>query len=407
MTHPIAPFDETYMADPHAVHRKLRDSAPVHRVVLPTGDSAWVVTRETDVRRLHTDPRLSIDKRSARDGYKGFSLPPRLDANLLNMDPPDHTRLRRLVSHAFTRRRIDSLQHKVQDEADRLLDRLTGRDHADLIAEFSVPLPLNMIGDLLGIPADDRHRFRGWTEILVAPDPERPQQAKQVVVNMEQFFVDLIADKRAMPSDDFVSDLIAVRDAGDRLTEDELLCLAFLLFWAGYESSVHLIGNSLLALLDHPRQLAALRTAPDIGDTAIEELLRYAAPNQFAIRRFPTEDITIGGVTIRAGDTVLLGRASANRDPRRFDNPDSLDLTREDNPHLALGHGVHYCLGAPLARLEARIAIGSLLRRLPTFQLAIPRQQVRWRVSFREHGLQALPVTFAQGGLSPRLSGVQ
>ncbi|MFE9581885.1 cytochrome P450 [Nocardia sp. NPDC006044] len=210
---------------------------------------------------------------------------------------------------------------------------------------------------------------------------------------MAQFMVDLVAAKRAAPADDFLSDLIAVRDAGDVLTENELVSLVFLIFWAGYENAVKLIGKSVLALLDNPEQLAALRvTAPSMSDSAVEELLRYAHPSQFAIRRFPTEDITIGDVRIPAGETVLLGTASANRDPLFVPDPDTLDLSRQDNPHLALGHGIHYCLGAPLARLETRIAIGSLLHRFSRIELAIPRGEIRWRSSFREHGLHALPV---------------
>lgn len=393
MTSPIAPFDADYLLDPYVVHGKLRDSAPVHRVELPDGTEAWFVTREADVRRALADPRLSIDKRSSRTGHKGFALPPVFEANLLNTDPPDHTRLRRLVSHAFTRRRVDSLQGKIQAETDALLDRMAGREKSELVTEFAAPLPLTVIGDLLGIPSGDRERFRGWTNALLSPDPSQPQQAKHAVVQMAEFMVDLVAAKRSTPADDFLSDLIAVRDAGDALTENELVSLAFLIFWAGYENGFKLIGKGVLALLDHPDQLAALRaTAPAVSDSAVEELLRYAHPSQFAIRRFPTEDIIIGDVRIPAGATVLLGTASADRDPSLVSNPDTLDLTRTDNPHLALGHGIHYCLGAPLARLETRIAIGSLLHRFPRIELAIPRDQIRWRSSFREHGLAALPL---------------
>ncbi|QBS45197.1 cytochrome P450 [Nocardia sp. CS682] len=394
LTSPIAPFDEDYLLDPHVVHRKLRESAPVHRIALPGGAEAWLVTREADVRRAHTDPRLSIDRRSSRAGYTGFKLPPVLDANLLNLDAPDHTRLRRLVSHAFTRQRIESLHDKVQGEVDVLLDRIADRAQSDLVADFAAPLPLSVISDLLGVPNENRERFRTWTNTMLAADPNDPQQAKQAIVNMEQFIVDLVAIKRAAPVDDFLSDLIAVRDAGEVLTENELVSLAFLIFWAGYQSAVELIGKAVLALLDNPEQLALLRrTAPAVSSSAVEELLRYAHPSQFAIRRFPTEDITIGGVRIPAGDTVLLGTASANRDPAFVPDPDTLDLMRADNAHLALGHGIHYCLGAPLARLETRIAIGSLLHRFPRIELAIPREEIRWCPSFREHGLQALPVT--------------
>ncbi|MFI6172754.1 cytochrome P450 [Nocardia sp. NPDC051052] len=393
MTSPIAPFDADYLLDPYAVHRELRDSAPVHRIELPGGAQAWLVTRAADVRQAHSDSRLSIAKSSSRDGYKGFALSPVLDANLLNIDPPDHTRLRRLVSHAFTRQRMQSLQGKIQAETDVLLDRIVDRAQPELIADFAAPLPLTVISDLLGIVSEDRAQFRTWTNTLLAPDPNEPRQAKQAVVNMERFMVDLVATKRATPADDFLSDLITVRDAGDGLTEDELVALAFLIFWAGYQNAVEFIGKAVLALLDNPDQLAALRiTAPLVSDAALEELLRYSHANQFAIRRFPTEDITIGGVRIPAGDTVLLGTASANRDPALTPDPDTLDLTRAENPHLSFGNGIHYCLGAPLARLEGRIAIGSLLHRFPRIELAIPREEIRWRSSFREHGLAALPL---------------
>ncbi|MEU7142021.1 cytochrome P450 [Nocardia sp. NPDC046473] len=393
MTAPIAPFDAEYLLDPHVVHRKLRESAPVHRVVLPGGAEAWLVTRAADVRNALTDSRFSIDKSSSRDGYKGFRLPPVLDANLLNIDAPDHTRLRRLVSHAFTRQRVGSLQDKIQAETDVLLDRIADRAQPELIADFAAPLPLTVINDLLGIVSEDREQFRNWTNTMLAPDPNEPQQAKRAVVDMERFIVDLVATKRATPADDFLSDLIAVRDAGDELTEDELVSLAFLIFWGGYQNGVEFIGKAVLALLDNPDQLAELRiTAPEVSGAALEELLRYSHPSQFAVRRFPTEDITISGVRIPAGDTVLLGIASANRDPSFVPDPDRLDLTRVDNPHLAFGNGIHYCLGAPLARLEARIAIGSLVHRFPRIELAIPRDQIRWRSSFREHGLAALPL---------------
>ncbi|MBF6059423.1 cytochrome P450 [Nocardia terpenica] len=393
VTSPLAPFDETYVSDKHAVHRELRDNGAVQRVTLPDGSQAWLVTRESDVRRAFTDPRLSLNKKSSAGGYAGFSLPPALDANLLNIDPPDHTRLRKLVSHAFTRRRVDSLRGKVQAVTDHHLDRIADRESVDLIAEFATPLPLTVIGDLLGVPAQDRELFRGWASSLLAPDPSKPHHMRQAISSMERFLLDLVADKREKPTDDFLSDLIAVRDEGDLLTENELVSLAFLLLWAGYETTLHLIGNAILALIDNPQQLAALRSAPEISDRALEELVRYAHPNQYAIRRFPTEDITISGLRITAGDTVLLGIASANRDPQAIPNPDTLDLARKESPHFTFGLGIHYCLGAPLARLETRIAIESLLRRFPHIALAVPRDQIRWRHSFRQHGLQALPVT--------------
>ncbi|MFC9127353.1 cytochrome P450 [Streptomyces sp. NPDC057099] len=383
------------LEDPHGVYRRLRESAPVHRTAGPDGSPAWLVTRYEDVRAALADPRLSLDKANAREGsYRGLSLPPALDANLLNMDPPDHTRIRRLVARAFTTRRVEHLRAPIRRTADRLLDALGPHGTADLIAAYAAPLPITVICALLGVPDDHRRDFRAWTDALVAPDPARPAAAKEAVVAMLGFFTDLIAAKRAEPADDLLSDLIAVRDEGDRLTEDELMSLAFLILFAGYENTVQLIGNAVLGLLEHPEQLAALRTDPARIPAAVEEFARHEGPVLLAIRRFPTEDMTIGGVTVPAGETVLLSLAAANRDPARFPDPDRLDLGRDTSGHLALGHGIHHCLGAPLARAETEIALAALLERFP--DLALATDAPRWRPSLRARGLVALPVTYAE-----------
>ncbi|MFG2790885.1 cytochrome P450 [Streptomyces sp. NPDC048419] len=380
---------------PYDVYRRLRETAPVHRITGPDGTPAWVVTRYDDVRAALADPRLSLDKRHATAGtYKGFSLPPALDANLLNMDPPDHTRVRRLVGRAFTPRRVQQLRTPIRETADRLLDALGTRGTTDLVATYAAPLPITVICDLLGIPGHHRRDFREWTDTLVAPDPARPEAGKEAVVAMLGFFTRLLADKRAEPADDLLSDLIAVRDEGDRLSEDELMSLAFLILFAGYENTVQLIGNSVLALLQHPEQLAAVREDPARLAGTVEEFIRYEAPALFAIRRFPVEDVTIAGVTIPAGETVWVSPSAANRDPDRFPDPDRLDLTRDASGHLALGHGIHYCLGAPLARAETEIALATLLERFP--ELALADDGIRWRRSLRARGLVALPVTYAQ-----------
>ncbi|GAA3791806.1 cytochrome P450 [Streptomyces coacervatus] len=379
---------------PYDVYRRLRDTAPVHRIAGPDGTPAWLVTRYDDVRAVLADPRLSLDKRHAVPGtYKGFSLPPALDANLLNMDPPDHTRIRRLVGRAFTTRRIEALRTPIRRTADQLLDALGPHGTADLIAAYAAPLPVTVICDLLGIP--DRHRldFRVWTDALVAPDPAAPPEAaKEAVVALLGYFTLLLADKRGEPADDLLSDLIAVRDEGDRLSEDELMSLAFLILFAGYENTVQLIGNAVLALLQHPEQLAALRKDLSQLPAAVQEFLRYEGPALLAIRRFPVEDVTIGGVTIPAGETVWVSPAAADRDPARFPDPDRLDLSRDASGHLALGHGIHYCLGAPLARAETEIAVAALLERFP--ELALADQEVHWRRSLRARGLVELPVTY-------------
>ncbi|GAX50592.1 cytochrome P450 family protein [Streptomyces olivochromogenes] len=380
---------------PYAVYDRLRDTAPVHRVAGTDGNPAWLVTRYEDVREALANPLLSMDKKHALPGgYQGLSLPPALDANLLNMEAPDHTRIRRLVVRAFTSRRIEQLRTPVRETADRLLDAFGPHGSADLMTAYAAPLPITVICDLLGIPGEHRRDFRAWTDVLVAPDPTRPGAAKEAVAAMLGFLTQLLADKRKKPADDLLSDLIAVRDEGDRLTEDELMSLAFLILFAGYENTVQLIGNAILGLLTHPDQLAALRANPERFPNAVEEFARHEGPALLAIRRFPVEDVTIGAVTVPAGETVLLSLAAANRDPARFPDPERLDLGRDASGHLALGRGIHYCVGAPLARLETEIAVSALLERLPDLALDTDPAELRWRPSLRARGLLALPVTY-------------
>ncbi|MFD3436364.1 cytochrome P450 [Streptomyces sp. NPDC058685] len=384
------------LTDPYAVYARLRETASVRRITGPDGSPAWIVTRYEDVRQALADPRLSLDKRHALPGgYRGFALPPALDANLLNMDPPDHTRIRRFVTQAFTTRRIEELRTPVRRIADELLDAVAPHGRADLVAAYAAPLPIAVICELLGVPPHSRRDFRDWTDALVAPDPAQPGRAGQAIGSMLGFFHELLAHKRAEPADDLLSALIAVREEGeDRLSEDELMSLAFLILFAGYENTVQLIGNAVLALLRHPDELAALRADPTRIGSAVEELARYDGPALLAIRRFPVEDVTIGGVTVPAGETVLLSLASADRDPARFPEPDRLDLSRDTAGHLALGHGIHYCLGAPLARLETGVALSALLERFPRLALDTAESELRRRPSARARGLISLPVRF-------------
>ncbi|WP_284574083.1 cytochrome P450 [Streptomyces sp. 2P-4] len=385
---------------PYSAYEKLRDAAPVCRITGTDGMPAWLVTRYDDVRAALADPRLSLDKAHANEGsYRGLSLPPALDANLLNMDPPDHTRIRKLVSRAFTPRRTEQLRAPIRATADRLLDDLGPAGTADFVAAYAAPLPVIVICDLLGIPEDRRLDFRAWTDTLIAPDPSRPRAAKEAVVSMLGFLTELIGHKRSRPADDLLSDLIAVRDSdGDRLGEDELMSLAFLILFAGYENTVQLIGNAVHALLEHPAQLELLRRDPARLPAAVEEFARYEGPALLAIRRFPTEDVTIAGVTVPAGETVLLSLSAANRDPARFSRPDILDTGRDTSGHLALGHGIHYCLGAPLARAETEIALAALLERFPVLEAAgAPRR----RPSLRARGLAELPVRYAAEAALP------
>jgi cytochrome P450 len=388
------PFDSAFMINPFPTWTRLREAGPAHRVTMPDGAPVWLVTRYADVRAALADPRMSLSrKHSHGTGYKGLSLPPELDANLLNMDPPNHTRLRRLVSKAFTSSRVENLCGQIQDVANELLDAIASKGRADLIASFAAPLSITVICNMLGVPIEDGHDFRSWTNALVAPDLDRSADAKTAGLAMLRYLVTLIARKRSKQNNDLLAGLIAARDNEDRLTENELVSLVFLILSAGYETSINLIGNGILTLLLRPKQLAELRVESKLLSPMVEELLRYDGPASLAIRRFPVEEVEIGGVKIPAGDTVLLSLASANRDPSRFANPDGLDGRRADNPHLAFGYGIHYCLGAPLARLEGEIAIGTVLRRFPALALAVPADQLRWRASVRSHSLRDLPVT--------------
>lgn len=392
--------DPAFMADPYTAYARWRQAGPVHRTATPDGQQVWIVTRYDDIRTALADPRLSLSKTHARPGsYQGFSLPPALDANLLNLDPPDHTRIRGLVAKAFTPGRVESLRPPIEQHADALLDAIADRGHADLIEEYAALLPLTVIGELLGVPAGPRADFRRWTSAMLAPDPAKPSAMKEAIGGIVKLLAGLIAAKRASPGGDLLSAMISARDDEDKLSEDELLSLAFLILGAGYENSIHLIGNSILALLSSPHlaaelPLAELAATGSLPGPVLEELIRFADPNQYAIRRFATEDLSIGGVPIPAGETILLGVASANRDPSRFPEPDRLDPARAGNPHLSFGRGIHYCLGAPLAKLETEVALGKLLRRLPGLTLAAKPDELRWRPSFRSRGLLELPVTW-------------
>ncbi|WP_327412033.1 cytochrome P450 family protein [Streptomyces sp. NBC_01233] len=389
------PFGESFSRDPHAVYAELRAAGSVHRVALPDGSPVWLVTHEADVRAGLSDQRLSVNKRHSSTGFSGFSLPPALDRNLLNIDPDDHLRLRRLVAKGFTARHVevlrDSIGAAVDGQVAQLAAEIADNGEADLVAGFARPLPLRVIGALLDIPAGDQERFAAWVSTMLSPRSR--EGLVQAIGDIHRFLVDLVALRRAAPRDDLLSSLIAARDEEDRLTEDELVSLAFLILGAGSENVQHVISAGVLTLVEHPEQLAELRARPARMADAVEELLRYTSPNQTAIRRFPTGAVEIGGVRIPAGDTVLFSLASAHRDPARYPEPDRFDIDRADKAHLALGHGMHYCLGAPLARLQLTLALGSLVERLPHLRLARPADRLRWHSTFRFRALQDLPVT--------------
>jgi cytochrome P450 len=388
-------FGDDYFQDPQAAFARLRASTPAAPVVMPEGGRAWIITRYDDVRAALADPRLAKDwvAHMTPEGFDINADPVRayLNRHLLNMDPPDHTRLRRLVVKAFTARRVAALRPRIADITAELLDGMAGSDEVDLIEAFAFPLPVTVICELIGIPARDRENFREWSGTLLSSRGTH-EQYRAAAVAMYEYFMKLVAAKRRSPGDDLLSALIAAQEAGDSLSEHELLAMLFLLLVAGHETTVNLIASGVLALLQHPGELARLRSDPSLVPAAVEELLRYANPLNHATERFTLEPVTIGGVEIPAREWVVLATSSANHDPAHFPGADRLDVGRDATGHVAFGHGIHYCLGAPLARLEGEIAFGSLLSRFPGLALAVPESSLRWRPSSLIHGLETLPV---------------
>jgi len=346
------------------------------------------------------DPRLIKEPIAAFVAARfGMAVPPGLGLSMLDRDPPDHTRLRGLVSKAFTPKALESLRPRIQQIVDGLLDQIERRGEMDLIEEFAYPLPVIVICEMLGVPVEDHERFKHWgldiarglDAIMLPPDSEVGKRSVSGRRALAEYFRALIAERRAAPRDDMLSALIAAEEAGDKLSEEELLASCILLLVAGHETTVNLIGNGTLALLKHPEQLRRLRENPGLIGSAVEELLRYDGPVQ-RTARIPSEDLVIGGKTIPKGEMVMPFLGAANRDPAQFPDPDRLDITRTDNRHIAFGMGIHFCLGAPLARMEGQIAISTLLRRLPKLALASQRPEHRQSLTLR--GLVSLPVAF-------------
>ncbi len=399
--------------DPAAFFAQMRAQAPLYHFTdfFGMGGEAWIATSYDDAALILRDPRFIKDAHKVTPSGDRPSathqLPPRAEVfawrrDMLTTDPPDHTRLRNLVSKAFTPRVIELLRPRIQQIADGLLDGTQDRGHMDLIGEFAFPLPITVICELLGIPVEERKQFRTWTQTLLietatASAPEGPDEQAARVAAAEAFthyIKTLLAEKRAHPGSDLTSQLVQAEDQGDALSEVELMSTIFLLIVAGHETTVNLIGNGMLVLLQHPDQLRLLRQDPSLLPSAVEELLRYTGPVSLATPRWASEDITLHGQVIRQGEMVLVALIGANTDPQQFHDPDLLDLTRAEHEHLAFGKGIHYCLGAPLARLEGQIAIGTLLRRLPDLRLASDPEQLVWTRTPILRGLTSLPVAF-------------
>ncbi len=379
-------LDKEFMRNPQAVYALLRKEGPVRRVILPSGVPGWLVTTYDDARALLADPRLGKD-----NSHIAGMLPPALArryagplaATMLAADPPDHTRLRKLVAKAFTAHTIAGLRPVIEQTAEELLGAMAAEATVDLLTAYALPLPVAIISHMLGVPAADRGRIRDWALGSVPGEAQR---------QLTGFLAALVEDKRAHPGDDLLSRLTQVADEGSRLSADELLYMTFLLLTAGFETTVNLIANSVLSLLRHPAQMALLQSRPGLLPDAVEEFLRYEGPVHVATFRFTREVVHAGGTDIPADQLVLISLLAANRDEGRFPDPDRLDITRAAGGHLAFGHGIHYCLGAPLARLEGQIAIGRLLSRFPGITLAAQPRELRWVSSPLMHGLHSLPV---------------
>ncbi len=396
-------YSEDFKRDTYRTFAELREREPVlHQLTLDASTEGWFVSRYEDVEAaLRDDKRLVRDAALAGVHFPTSPLDDLLNDHMLMRDGEDHRRLRSLVQQAFTPKRVASLRPRVRALADGLLDGVIGRGSMDLVTEFAFPLPTSVILEMLGVPGEDRERFRAWTNALISPvlDEATAQEAYAHLTQFTDYLRELFEARRRAPRDDLLSALLAAEEAGDRLSETELFGTMVLLIVAGHETTVNLIANSVLALHRNPEQRKRLERALHGGDReamprAVEELLRYDGSVERALVRWAAEDVEIGGHTIPRGDGVILILGSANHDPEHFGQPESLDLDRHPNPHLGFGKGPHYCLGAPLARLEADVALSALLVRLPELRVAVPENELRYRRLPMFKALETLPVVW-------------
>ncbi|KAA9163978.1 cytochrome P450 [Amycolatopsis acidicola] len=397
----VTVFSEHYWDNETTVLSALREQAAVHQARLADGIRVWVIVRYADAQAALTDQRLSKDagrlgavmrqQRAALGGETALST--MFNPHMLFADDPAHARLRSLVASQFTRRRVETLRPRVERISNELLDALPAGRPVDLLEHYAFPLPLTVICELLGVPATDRRPFRGWTAALMKDDPDVTVPASRA---MERYFTDLIRAKRQNPGDDLLSALAASDGNGDQLTFAELIGTVFLLFVAGHETSTNMIGNLARALLQTPGQWCRLTSDPDLIPAAVEELLRYDSPVGFATHRVTTEPVIYGGVEIPAGEIVMVSLLSANRDPDQFSRPDQLNMTRDARSHLSFGHGIHYCLGAPLGRLEAEVSLSHLTSRFPRARLVTEFGAPRRQQSAIMNGHRALWVQLSE-----------
>jgi cytochrome P450 len=391
---PVFPFENMTGLDAFSRYAELRERDPVRPVRVASGGQVYLIARYEDARRVFTDPvfsRVALQRPDATVLIPASRIP----GTLLNMDAPDHTRMRRLIARAFTTGAVDRMRPRVQMFTDDLIGTMVEQGPpVDFVASFAAVLPALVISDMLGVPGEDQHQLREWLEISLSAGAHTPQEIQAALGALSGYLAQLIAAKRAAPAEDLLSALIAVRDEGGALSEAELMSTLFILIAGGYETTAGLLTNSLVVLgYHHHDQLALLREEPELIPRAVEELLRYVPMAWCASERIALEEVELSGVRIPAGATVVVLTYAANRDEAAIDEPDRLDLTRTARtPHLAFGHGIHRCLGAPLGRLELQTAFGTLLRRLPGLRPAIPESELTWKLGVIPVGPRALPV---------------
>lgn len=382
-------FTKEFTHNPYPVYEKLRKDEPVFRVMFPHGEFGWIITRYEDAVQILKDPRFSKDvvRRYGAENQSIFSN------NMLFSDPPDHKRLRGLVQKAFTPKLVANMRSHIQDIADDLLDNLPSQEKMNLIDDFAFPLPIIVISEILGVPAQDRDQFRIWSNTVIdASTAESAELFEQHSKEFTDYLTAWFAKVRQDPGTDLISQLVIAEESGQQLTEQELLGVVSLLIIAGHETTVNLIGNGILALLEHPEQRELLINQPELIHNAIEEMLRYNGPVEFSTSRWALEDIEFRGEHIAQGELVIVALDSANRDEQQFKDADIFDITREKSSHLAFGKGIHLCLGAPLARLEGEIAVSTLLNRFPNIQLQADVNELEWRPGMIVRGVKEIPV---------------
>ncbi|WP_018348965.1 cytochrome P450 [Longispora albida] len=389
--------DPPTLYHPAPLLSELREHRPVAQVAFPDGKLAWLVTRHADVRTVLIDSRFSRALATGED-MPQMGLGSLANESLIAKDPPEHTRLRRLVARAFTARRVEELRPRVATVVSDLIAGLRKQPQpANLVEHFSLPLPVQVICDLLGVPATDRDRFHGWSDAAMG-NWERDQDVMAgAFISLGGYFMELIEAKRAAPADDLMSALIAARDDDDRLSEEELITMGIGLLIGGHETTANQINMFLLTLLEHPEQLEWLKANPGRLDVAVEELMRFTqlGSSTASLIRVTTEPVELSGVTIPAGQAVMPAIGAANRDPGVFTDPDRLDLGRAENPHIGFGAGVHHCLGAQLARMELQEALRGLLTELPDLRVAVPDSELRFKPTMIVRSVEELPVVWS------------